>query len=139
MKRLLQQTTEALDLYLERDLITPRQHWCGIHFRWLYTLRNGAPGIRAIDPTHIGGMEIKLDDPAWREEREKEYLEAVKILYRHHCALLLINICIHNERPKFLSLHQAVTEKAAVQARRSIEGLCLGLDLLAKNWNKNKK
>ena len=62
-KRLRGETTETLDLCLERGLITPQQHWCGIHLRWLYTLRYGAPGVRSIDPTHTKGIEIKTDDP----------------------------------------------------------------------------
>ena len=120
MKRLLGETTESLDLCLERGIISRRQHWCGIHLRWLYTLRYGAPGVRAIDPTHLGGMETNLDDPEWRDAREKEYHDAMKTLTGSGHALLLINVCIHNERPKFLNLrnfkintsHSAATDMA---------------------------
>src|SRR5271154_1852352 len=80
MKRLLGETAESLDLCLERGIITRQQHWCGIHLRWLYTLRYGAPGVRAVDPTHLGGTEISLDDPEWRSAREKEYHDAMKKL-----------------------------------------------------------
>lgn len=62
-KRRTGETTETLDLCLERGIITHRQHWSGIHLRWLYTLRYGAPGIRAVDPAHVRGLDLKLDDP----------------------------------------------------------------------------
>jgi len=111
MKRLLGETAETLDLCLERGIINAQQHWCGIHLRWLYTLRYGAPGLRAIDPTHIGGMEVKIDDPEWRIAREKEYSDAIKKITVSGHALLLMNLCIYNERPKFLNLTSQTMNK----------------------------
>jgi hypothetical protein len=32
-------TIEPLDWLLQHSLISQKQHWCGLHFRWLYTLR----------------------------------------------------------------------------------------------------
>lgn len=139
MKRLLGETAETLDLCLERGIITPQQHWCGIHLRWLYTLRHGAPGVRAVDPTHLGGIEIKLDDPEWRISREKEYHDAVQKLNDRGLAALMMNLCIHNERPKFLSLHAPVTEARAREATAFIENLRAGLDLLVTHWGRDSK
>jgi len=130
MKRLLGETAESLDLCLERGIISGRQHWCGIHLRWLYTLRYGAPGTRAIDPTHLGGTETSLDDPEWRAAREKEYHDAMKKLADSGHALLLINICIHNDRPKFLNVRKSVKVTDMITDLRD------GLDILAKQWER---
>lgn len=139
MKRLLGETAEALDLCLERGIITREQHWCGIHLRWLYTLRHGAPGVRAIDPTHLGGTEPKVDDPEWREAREKEYHEAVKKVTRSGHVQMLMNICVYNERPRFLNLNRPVTQKRHLEISNSLEKLRDGLDILVKHWGKGKK
>ena len=102
MKRLMGHTMEALDLFLERRLISQRQHWCGIHLRWLYTLRHGAPTLQAISPVHVGGFEAKPDDPLWRSAREKEYNQAIRLLAAKGHALIVLNLCIYNEKPLFL-------------------------------------
>ena len=58
--------------------------------------------MRALDPTHLGGCEIKVNDPLWRSARELEYQEAVSLLAESKYALIVINICVYNERPVFL-------------------------------------
>lgn len=136
LKRLQSETSEALDLCLDRELITRDQHWCGIHLRWLYTLRHGAPGVRAIDPTHLGGVEISPDDPEWRSLREREYNEAMMLLALSGHALMLLNVCVHNERPAFLRIRPRMTQKHAVQAERGTRLLRDGLDVLAKHWGR---
>jgi hypothetical protein len=134
MKRLLNETVEALDLCLERGIISREQHWCGIHLRWLYTLRYGAPGTRAIDPTHLGGIETVSDDPEWRSAREQEYHDAMKKLTDGGHALLLINICIH-ERPKFLDRRQ-MNLKPQDEITKLFFSLRDGLDILVKHWDR---
>ncbi len=131
MKRALGETIEALDLCLERGLITQAQHWCGIHLRWLYTLRYGAPSVRTIDPTHLGGAEIKTDDPTWRMAREIEYNEAIGLLAASGHALLIINLCVYNERPIFL-------RGASTQSENSLFAVREGLDALTRLWRKPK-
>ena len=136
MKRLLGETAEALDLCLERGIISRRQHWCGIHLRWLYTLRYGAPGIRAIDPAHLGGVETSVDDPEWRRAREKEYHDAMQKLNDSGYALLLTNICIHNERPKFLIPCQPGLPIPHKMDLHAPDRLREGLDILASHWGR---
>lgn len=131
-KRERAETTEALDLCLMRGLITPQQHWCGIHWRWLYTLRHGAPGVRVSTPTHIAGLEIKEDDPTWREAREEEYREALARIGAAGCAIVVTNICVHNERPAFLDIRSKKLLEHAVTLERFVDGL----DVLAKHWKK---
>lgn len=138
MRRAMGDTAEAIDLCLERGIITPEQHWCGIHLRWLYTLRYGAPGIRAIDPTHLGGAEIKTDDPEWRNAREKEYNDAIILLGTRGFAPMLLNLCIYNERPKFLSLRRPVTAKRVDEATAMLAAIRDGFDLLITLWNRKK-
>ena len=135
MKRLLGETAEALDLCLEREIITRQQHWCGIHLRWLYTLRYGAPGVRAVDQTHMGGIESpRPDDPEWRTAREQEYHDAMLQLSRRGLAQIVTGLCIFNERPKFLSPHVPVTGKRAHETMRHRDQLRAGFDLLNELW-----
>ena len=137
MKRLMGETIEVLDLCLERRIITSQQHWCGIHLRWLYTLRHGAPGVRALDPTHLGGCEIKTDDPLWRTARELEYHEAITLLAQSGHALIIMNLCIFNERPVFLNARP--TQISACKSRqRAILSVTDGLDRLVRHWHRDK-
>jgi hypothetical protein len=138
MKRLKQETAEALDLCLERGLLTPEQHWYGVHLRWLYTLRYGAPGVRAIDQSHFGGRETKIDDPAWRAAREAEYNEAIIKLSDRGLAMPLLELCVYNERPKFLRWHDAarITPRQADENLRAIDKIRDGLDLLTALWRR---
>lgn len=121
-KRAHGETAEALDICLQKGIIDEQQHWCGIHLRWLYTLRYGAPGVRALDPNHIIGVEVKTDDPTWREAREAEYHEAVSRLNKRGVGRILTNICIHNERPDPEMVHKMQD----------------GLDLLVRHWKRKK-
>ncbi len=134
MKRLNSETTEALDLCLERGIIDQSQHWCGVHLRWLYTLRFGAPGVRAVDPAHLGGMETKPHDEKWASSREEEYQSALAHLSRSGHAALVMNICIFNEKPAFLlkpaNLHASKVIKMA-------ENFTEGLDILKSIWCSN--
>lgn len=144
MKRLLGVTTEALDLCLERGIINKTQHWCGIHLRWLYTLRHGVPSVRATDLSYIGGCEQKSEDsedPLWREAREKEYNEAIILLAQNGHANSLINLCIYNERPSFLNFISSSSSdnlhKNSLEITKNIEKLRDGMDILAKLWKHN--
>lgn len=125
-------TAEALDLCLEKGLITQAQHWCGIHLRWLYTLRYGAPGLRAVDLLHVDGLDIEGDDPDWRQAREAEYNDALLHIRAHGAASALINICVHNERPLFLQKISSRSEKELAKFRD-------GLDVLVSHWNRREK
>jgi hypothetical protein len=138
MKKLLGETAETLDLLLERSIITPEQHWCGIHLRWLYTLRYGAPVIRTIDPTHIGGHDVKPEDPQWRAARELEYHEAVRNLTSGGYVALLLKLCVHNERPRFLN-QTKLSKRYTNEAVDMIMELRNGLDILAALWGRNGK
>ena len=134
MKRLLGVTTESLDLCLERGIISKRQHWCGIHLRWLYTLRHGVPSAKTIDIVREHGKEIKNDDPTWREEREKEYNQAINLLTKSGQALFLLNLCVYNDRPKFLNYSTAEMQINFASVADSVARLRDGLDVLSELW-----
>lgn len=134
-KRAMGMTSECLDLCLEKSLITERQHWCGVHLRWLHTLRHGAPGVRAIDPAHLGGKETRSDDySAWREEREHEYAEAMRVLSASGLANFIASLCIYNEPPAFLQSGAA----SRSQTHPEVGMLRNGLDILDAQWRKKR-
>jgi len=139
MKRLRGETAETLDICLVRGLITDEQHWCGIHLRWLYTLRHGAPSVRAVNPTLTCGIDIKLDDPEWRGAREKEYQDAMKKLAANGHAILLTNICIFNERPKFLIRDRAHKAVPGAMEIAILTQLRDGLDILIRHWKRRPR
>ena len=134
-KRAHYETDETLDLCLAKGLITQEQHWCGIHLRWLYTLRHGAPGVRAVDPLHVAGLEIKVDDPEWRARREAEYHEAMNKLHQAGYAALVTNVCVHNDRPVFLR----AARKSPLQSITALGRLTTGLDILVRHWQRGEK
>lgn len=137
MKRLLGATAETLDLLLDRRIIDAQQHWCGIHLRWLYSLRFGAPSIRTLNLTDTPGIEWKLDDPLWSAAREAEYNEAMQCLTNNGRAQAIINVCIHNERPRFLNTLPG-KKNYTREAVDLIVSLKEGLDMLCTLWGKKK-
>lgn len=123
-KRAEHLTMEPLDLCLHLKLITPEQHWCGIHLRWLYTLKYGAPSVKALDLAPLGNITPAQDDPIWRAEREEEYTEAMELLRSGHCEKAVLALCVHHERPKLLTRsHLPHT-------------LIKGLETLRKHWKR---
>ena len=79
-KRALGLTSEPIDQCLERGIITTDHHWCGLHLRWLYTLRYGAPVITTRYADSALMSVPSQETPEWRIEREREYQDAVRIL-----------------------------------------------------------
>lgn len=139
-KRAHAETMEAIDLCRERKIIDGDQHWCGLHLRWLYTIRYGAPGVSAIDLTRIDGyaMAAAEDSPLWRHAREAEFAEAIALLRAKQKQLLVMQVCVYNERPHFLrreSLRAAYDSPAiARRIERELAQFIAGLDLLVRLW-----
>jgi hypothetical protein len=104
-KRQLSLTTEAIDLLLQKDIITHDQHWCALHFRWLYTLRYGAPSVQSLDPARVNGIMHLRIYTEWQEEREDEWKRALEVLNRYHCLRAVSDCAIYNDyHPRFHSL-----------------------------------
>lgn len=118
-KRVQKQTIEPLDLCLEKGIISELHHWCGIHLRWLYTLRYGAPSVSSRDISDVSHGTIRLDDPEWRALREHEYHEAVHLLHKFKNYTHVMNLAVYHELPAFLnaSLVQKSLEYKAIRDR----------------------
>lgn len=139
LKHALRLTAEPIDLCLEKQLINQEQHWCGLHLRWLYTLRYGAPSLTTHYTDHASPAsgEIK-QDTTWRTLREQEYQTAIQLLKTHHHYERVMRLAVYNELPAFLSpplLTRARSEHALAQQLTSERNaLCKGLTLLARSW-----
>ena len=141
LKHALKITLEPIDLCLEKNLISHEQHWCGLHLRWLYTLRYGAPSLTTIYADRdLAGSALKTDDPEWRRLREQEYKEAIALLHQEQRYEPVMRLAVHNELPAFLnhSLRGRAIQHytLACKLEQRYRELCEGLELLAKHWRK---
>ncbi len=120
-KRRLSLTTETIDQLLAHDLLSQDQHWCAVHFRWLYTLRYGAPTPYVTELVAARG-HTPNDDPQWREAREAEYHEAATLL--HHAGVMdeVMDMLLFTPS---LTLRQSFPIVPAVRE---------GLDILCSLW-----
>lgn len=97
-------TQEVIDQLLAHAYITPTQHWCGLHLRWLYTVRYGAPVITSrYDGTHDRAAVGDAHSAEWRSMREAEYKLATTALKQSGGFDITMRVCVYNERPAFLS------------------------------------
>jgi len=133
-------TAEPIDLCLARGVLTHTQHWCGLHLRWLYTVRYGAPNLTTRYDTEPSSAPRANDDPNWRRQREAEYIEAAALLRTRLHYEPVMRLCIHNELPGFMSPHlqQQAWNSPALLARLSHARTHLtdGLDQLAEHWKR---
>lgn len=140
MKRTLGLTAEPLDRCLERRIIDEDQHWCGMHLRWLYTLRYGVPGVSSLALDDAQRGLATEDDPLWRAAREEEFHEAANLLKEKRRYHPLVQLCIHNEVPLFLSTpfaQQAFDRPDRADAmERDIMIIRDGLDILVQHWGR---
>lgn len=138
-KRMLGITVEPIDLCLERGIISERQHWCGLHLRWLYTLRYGAPSLTASYLRERMPRATQSECEQWRASREREYLDATQMLHAHKLSQQVIRVAIHNELPCFLSpaLRQHAWNDPALAHRLELSRhrLTDGLQLLVGLWH----
>lgn len=96
-KRMLCLTTEVIDLLLEKQLISAEQHWCALHFRWLYTLRYGAPTPQSLDPARIKGIQHSPLYLEWQQEREQEWRIATHLLSSCKALPVVENCAVYNQ------------------------------------------
>lgn len=131
-------TDEPIDRLLNRGLISQYQHWCGLHLRWLYTLRYGAPSLT----THYHDAQSRPpageDDPTWRALREREYTEAAGLLKAADRYEPVMRLCIYNELPAFLNPRlqdrALTTPNLALQLAQRHQLLLEGLSMLESLW-----
>jgi hypothetical protein len=140
MKHALGLTAEPIDLCLEKKLITADHHWCGLHLRWLYTLRYGAPSLTTRYSDDNGMDTPTTQDPTWRAMRESEYHEARQLLMNQRYYEPVMRLAIFNELPAFLSptlqarawnepklVHMLTEQRCQLRA---------GLELLTQHWRR---
>ena len=137
LKHSLGLTSEPIDRCLEKGIINAAQHRSGLHYRWLYTLRYGAP---CLTTRYEQANHLKSDDTdtQWRSEREQEYLHARQLLHDHRLHTPVERLCIHNEVPAFLSpalvreswQRPALADGLAARQQQLVHGL----ELLTLHW-----
>lgn len=138
-KRDLGLTVEPIDLCLARGIIDPGQHRSGLHLRWLYTLRFGAPSLTTRyfrDDTTAASQTCEQ----WRSAREQEYLLATQLLRSRRLEQPVVRLTIYNELPAFLnpSMQKQSWHRPALAERLETlrQQLHDGLDLLRIHWEK---
>lgn len=127
-------TREPIDICQKKGLITSEEHWAAIHFRWLYTIKFGAPGISALEYDKMNAHGPKITDPLWQEMREREYAMAVEKLRKSGALKIVLNIAVFGYLPGFLS-HSGSNRRYMNNNYSEITKLREGLDLLVKHWN----
>lgn len=138
MKRMIHATDEPLDLCLSRGLITSGQHRAGMHLRWLYTVRYGAPVITSRYRELEEGQNPAPQDEHWRALREQEYGAAITLLRDAKRYEPVMRLCIYNEIPVFLDAtiiarawnNPNLSTMLSQRHRQIVDGL----DLLEQCW-----
>ncbi len=90
-------TVEPLDWLRQRELISPKQHWCGLHFRWLFTLRYGAVTLQSLDAAKQQGIVHQRDYTLWQMEREREWNEALTHLEHRKLLNVALTFCVYKQ------------------------------------------
>jgi len=116
-------TKECIDVLKERGVITPQQHWCAMHFRWLYTIRYGLPAPTAINLEEcLSGVSSGWqNNESRRVDLEAEFIVAAKELSVSGALRHIMSVAVYGIFP-----HQSELEK-----------LKTGLNDLALLWNKS--
>lgn len=148
IKRNLGITRESLDECLDRNIVSKDQHWAGLHLRWLYTIRYGAPSITSHFWREDGQRKQRFcdgieDESVWRSERETEYSEARHLLLKEKYYNPVMQIAVYNETPLYLRpdiLRSALHNPALVsKIAHEKQSLIHGLELLHRYWQQPSK
>jgi hypothetical protein len=94
-KRQQNLTIEPFDLLLAKSIISEDEHRAGIHLRWLYTLKNGAPNISAMAMDMQYGRELRCESDSWRARREAEYDAALEVLKANAAVELILDAAVY--------------------------------------------
>ena len=120
-------TSEPLDYMLQQGLLSPNQHWCALHFRWLYVKRYGSATVRGVDPAALKGRHIFTYDPQMQEQVEVEWRRITDRLQQAGLLRFMLHYCVHQ-----LSL----PSQRDITCAQSLSLLRSGLDILASLWCK---
>ncbi len=143
-------TLEPLDFCLKHGIISHDEHWAGLHLRWLYTLRFGAPTVRGVEFDKLAAAarsHVEHDDH-WKAAREWEYNAAVDALAGCGAKRIVLDVCVFHRFPYFLEVAATLPRaKDALPALRAAlrkgsadfqewEKFREGMKLLAKQWDR---
>jgi hypothetical protein len=120
--------------------MTQSQHWCGLHLRWLYTLRYGAPVVTTRYADTMEQRGTADEDPLWRSMREREYIDAAHLLKSANRYEPVMRLCVFNELPAFLNERlraRAWSDSALAHQLSHHHTLLLeGLTVLESQWRR---
>lgn len=144
LRRAFNMTKEVLDICADKGIITQEQHSAAVHFRWLYTIRFGAPNISALDINKGAGQEIIQESEVWRVMREREYSMAIEKLRAEGSLKIVMNIAVFNHSPRFLTGVNCYKTSQAIQNAKDLAKFREGLKTLVSLWEqlnraRNKK
>lgn len=135
-------TAEPIDACLARRIIDSDQHWCGLHLRWLYTLRYGAPNLTSRYLTQQGMRPTEAECEEWRQEREHEFHTACRMLHQQRRYEPIMRLAVFNEWPSFLNpqLRDRAFHAPALAAQLEMARLHLleAFDLLVMHWRSSR-
>ena len=126
VKRAAGITGEAIDLCHRRQLITDSEYWCALHFRWLYTLRFGSPGVQALDLCKTRGNHSPQEDTPWRQARNQEYRQAARLLEAERVLAAVLRVAVFDDSGPVMS--------RSASAQETLHRLRQGLALLQRCW-----
>lgn len=138
-KRQANITTEPLDLCALRGLINEEQQNAGIRLRWLYTLKLGAPSIKAYSADNLSGRSCKYEDEYWLQQRQLEYKLIIDELEKTKARKIVMDICIFNRMPDFLYKIPTKVNLYNLQNYRDLELFVSGLNYIAQTLTKERK
>jgi hypothetical protein len=128
-KREQHMTVEPLDLCLKNRIITPLEHASGIKLRWIYTLRFGAPTVQSKSLQTNLHTNREYDEE-FLQNIQRKYRTIIETLKQARAHKVVMNICIFNESPQFLTLQKFDDPQK--------EKFVQGMELLSKEFNNSK-
>lgn len=129
-------TSEPIDICYKKGLISADEHRAALHFRWLYTLKFGAPDISAVEYDKFTLSGSRIQDPEWQELREREYAMAVEKLRSSGALKIVLNIAVFGYMPGFL-ITSRLNKRCFGANYSEVQKLKEGLDLLVRHWHYN--
>lgn len=140
-KRMMDYTTEPIDLCLKKGLITTDQHNSGIYFRVLYRIVFGKKlDVSANNFEELGSLSGNVTDEEMLSRSKTLYCASLEQLTKAKAKRIVMNCCIFNQRPAFLLPYKEKKDTADIIERHNkLLKFQEGLDILVKLYNQGSK
>lgn len=108
-------TVETIDTCLSKGLISESQHLAALRFRRLYSLRFGAPHIRALDlgRASYSRSYSMAESTIWRERHEAAYRQLAQHLETAGSLVAVLRVAVFNDssvlRPQLPTTQETLT------------------------------